>query len=162
MKKIVFATILLSLFCVCLAGCIHWETPVSYKLLHNVSEITSIRIYRTNNTSDVGYDYGDPVDPLGEMLAEIPTEEFASFTKELTDLSFVKNHVIILFPVAIDPNFYYGNHIVKVEYQDGSCELISYIIQRQFIVGEKYPEVTRYTAENESWLAFLRNWADIS
>ena len=158
MKKFVLSAILLSILCLSLSGCIHWETPVSYKLLHDVSVITSIRIYRTDNTS---YDYEDPEDPLGEMLAEIPTEEFASFTKELTDLSFVKNHVIILFPVAIDPNFYYGNHIVKVEYQDGSCELISYIIQRQFIVGEKYPKLTRYTAENESWLAFLRNWADI-
>ena len=161
MKKIAFATILLSLICVCLAGCIHWKTSVSLALLHDVSEITSIRIYRTNHTSDVGYDYGDPVDPLGEMLAEIPTEEFASFTKELTDLSFVENHLIILFPVAIDPNFYYGNHIVKVEYQDGSCELISYNIQRQFIVGEEYPKTTRYSAEHESWLAFLRNWTDI-
>ena len=158
MKKFVLSAILLSILCLSLSGCIHWETPVSYKLLHDVSEITSIRIYRTDNTS---YDYEDPEDPLGEMLAEIPTEEFASFTKELTDLSFVKNHVIILFPVTIDPNFYYGNHIVKVEYQDGSCELISYSIQRQFIVGEKYPNLTRYTAENESWLAFLRNWADI-
>ena len=158
MKKIVFSAILLSLICFCLAGCIHWKTSVSLALLHDVSEITSIQIYRTNNTT---YNYGDPVDPLGEMLAEIPTEEFASFTKELTDLSFVENHLIILFPVAIDPNFYYGNHIVKVEYQDGSCELISYNIQRQFIVGEKYPKLTRYSAEHESWLAFLRNWADI-
>ena len=39
-------------------------------------------------------------------------------------------------------NVYRAAYEGKVEYQDGSCELLSYDIQRQFIVGEKYPKMT--------------------
>ena len=161
MKKIVLTVILLSLICISLVGCIHWEISVSYELMYNLSDIKNIRIYSTDYDSEILYNYSDPDDPCGELLGEIPSEQFAAFAEDLAGLSFVEPHLIILFPVAYDPNFYYGNYIVKVEYHDGSCELISDIIQRQFRVNEKYPDTTQYNTEQESWLTFLHNWVEI-
>ena len=161
MKKTILTVILLSLICTTLVGCIQWETPVSYELIHDPSDIKSIRIFITDDDSEVLYDYSDPDDPCGELLGEIPSEQFSAFTNELSGLSFVESHLIILFPVAYDSNFYYGSYIVKIEYHDGSCELISEYIQRQFRGNEKYPDTTRYNTEYETWLAFLRNWVEI-
>jgi len=161
MKKIVLTLILLSLICISFSGCIHWETSVDYELLHDVSNVQSIRIYSSDD-SEIAYDYSDPVDPCGDLLGEIPSDRFAVFTEELTGLSFTESHLIILFPAAYDPNFYYGNYIVKIEYYDGSCELISDCIQRQFRLNEKYPDTIRYGVEMESWLDFLQNWVNIS
>ena len=160
MKKIVLALIVFSIICMVLTGCIHWETSVDYKLLHDTSQIQSIRIYKTK--SGIGYNYSDPIDPCSALLGEISSDQVADFVEELTALPFTESHLILLFPAAVDPNFYYGNHIVKVEYLDGSCELISYCIQRQFPLNEKYPDTTRYGTENEQWLDFLQNWVDIS
>ena len=67
----------------------------------------------------------------------------------------------MLLPIAVDPNFYYGYYIVKIEYRDGSCELISDSIQRQFRANEKYPDSIDYTIEQDAWLTFLQNWADL-
>ena len=161
MKKIISTIMMLFLACVTLTGCIHWETPVRYELMQDVSNIESIRIYGTDDGSEVLYDYSDPIDPCRVLLVEIPSEQFAAFTEELTSLSFVEPHLIFLFPVTYDPNFYYGNYLVKIEYHDGSCELISDIIQRQFRVNEKYADSSDYNTEYEAWLAFLRNWVDL-
>ena len=159
MKKIILSVLLFSLICTSLVGCIHWETPVRYELMHDHSNIKSIRIYSASESS---YNYSDPNDPCGELLSEVSSEQFAAFAEKLSGLSFAEQHMILLIPVTYDPNFYYGNYIVKVEYHDGSCELISDIMQRQFRVDEKYPDMTRYGIEQEPWLAFLQNWVDFS
>ena len=157
MNKICLTFVMLLLICFFFSGCISWETQASYELLYDPAQIKSIRIYRTNNDL---YDYNDPNGPCGELLGEIAPEQYAYFTAELTGLSFAEHHLIILFPVAVDPNFYYGNYIVKIEYQDGSCELISDWMQRKFRVNEKYPDYTDYDTEDEPWLEFLRKWVD--
>ena len=161
MKKMCLTIIMLSLICTFIAGCLAWDTSVNYELLFSTSEINSIRIYETDYESEVLYNYSDPVDPCGELLCEIPPERYVDFTEELTDLSFVEHHLIMLLPIAVDPNFYYGYYIVKIEYRDGSCELISDSIQRQFRANEKYPDSIDYTIEQDAWLTFLQNWADI-
>ena len=158
MKKIIIVVLLISLVSTLLTGCIQWDTSVQYELLQDISNIKSIRIY---NENEMSYDYSDPVEPCGELLGEIPSEQFDAFTKELTGLPFLEHHIIFLFPVAYDPNFYYLGPIVKIEYNDGSCELISDSIQRQFKVNEEYPDTIQYGVEEECWLAFLRNWVDL-
>ena len=159
MKKIILTMVLLAVVCSILSGCIHWETPAAYELLQDPSNIQSIRIYAEKDTL---YDYSDPNEPCGELLGEIAPEQFTVFTQELTALPFIKQHLIILFPVALDPNFYYFGPIVKIEYGDGSCELISCAIQNQFTVNEKYPDAFRCHLDDEPWLAFLQNWVDLS
>ena len=161
MKKTILTIALVSLICLSLAGCIHWETPVSYDLMQDISNIKSIRVYGTDDGSEVLYDYSDPNDPCRVLLGEIPSEQYAVFTEELRGLSFVEPHLIILFPVTYDPNFYYGNYLVKIEYHDGSCELISDVIQKRFSIDEKYPDSSDYNTEYEAWLAFLRNWVEL-
>ncbi len=158
MKKIISFAVLLAIVSTILTGCIHWETPVAYELLQVPANIKSIRIYNENDSS---YDYSDPNDPCGELLGEIAPEQFTAFTQELTALPFIKQHLIILFPVAFDPNFYYFGPIVKIEYGDGSCELISCAVQNQFTVNEKYPDAFRCHLDDEPWLAFLQNWIDL-
>ena len=157
MKKLVLLLFLILLLSVFVTGCIYWETPVTYNLMYEPSEIVSIRIYEVAKE----YSYSDPIAPCGELLAEIASDDYSVFADELSQISFTNSHLIILFPVTYDPNFYYGRYIAKIEYRDGSCELISYVIQRQFDVNQKYPDTTRYTTEQDIWLAFLRKWATI-
>ena len=160
MKKIVLTVIAVSIVCMFLSGCIHWETEVNYELLHDISQIQSIRVY-DEDYSDGAYDYSDPVDPCGDLLGEISSDQFDNFVKELTELPFTESHLIILFPVTYDPNFYYGEYIVKIEYFDGSCELISDWLSRQFRLNERYPNTIRYGVDNEVWMDFLQKWVDI-
>lgn len=158
MKKTILTVVLLSLICISLTGCIHWETQECYELIDDVSEIKSICIYSAADD----YNYSDPDEPCGELLGEIPSDQFTAFAEELTGLSFVEQHMILLFPVTYDPNFSYGNYIIKIEYHDGRCELISDIIQYQFRANKKYPYHTSYVTEQEQWLAFLQNWVELS
>ena len=160
MKKIAVSLIVLLVICMVLSGCIHWETPVNYKFMQDVSNIQSIRIYKTND-SEILYDYSDPDDPCGLFLAEIPSEQFALFMEKFAGLSFHKSHLIILFPVTYDPNFYYGEYIVKIVYHDGSCELISDCNQRQFRLNEKYPDDIRYGCDRDQWEAFINQWTKL-
>ena len=159
MKKIIMVLLLISLVSTLLTGCIQWETAEKHELLQDTSNIKSIRIYSEN--TDSLYNYSDPNEPCGELLGEIPADQYAVFTKELTELSFTEHHLIFLFPVTYDPNFYYLGPIIKIEYNDGSCELISDSIQRQFRVNEKYPDTIEYGVEEECWLAFLQKWVEI-
>ena len=166
MKKIIIVVLLISLVSTLLTGCIQWETSEKYELLQDITNIKSIRVHQDNyeefeEANGRIYNYSDPDEPCGQLLGEIPSDQFAAFAEELTGLSYVEPHLIILFPVAYDPNFYYGNYIVKIEYHDGSCELISDIIQRKFAVNEKYPSTTDYNANEEAWLAFLEKWVDL-
>ena len=161
MRKKIVSVMLLFFICVSLGGCIRWETPVHYGLMHDLSEIKSIRIYCTDDDSEKLYNYSDPDDPCRVLLGEISSDQFAPFTEELIGLSRTESHLIFLFPVTYDPNFYYGNYLVKIEYHDGSCELISDLMQSQFKVDEKHPDVTRYAPDQEAWLAFLQNWVTL-
>lgn len=166
MRKIIPVVLLVALTCTLLTGCIQWQTKAEYTLLQDVSNIKSIRVYQDSMdtfSEENGrmYNYSDPNEPCGTLLGEIPADQYAVFTAELTGLSFVEHHIIFLVPVAYDPNFYYGDTIIKIEYYDGSCELISCFIQRQFSINEKYPDTTWYDTEDDAWDAFLQNWVDL-
>ena len=161
MRKIISVMLLLSLVCVCFTGCISWETPVKYELMHDVSEILSIRIYCTDDGSDVVYNYSDPDDPCRILIGEIPSEHYSNFVEELVGLSFSESHMILMVPLPIDPNFYYGKYLVKVEYIDGRCELISNPLSYQFEANGDISKLIRYSIDRELWLSFLQNWVDI-
>lgn len=166
MKKIIIFVLLISLVSTLLTGCIQWETSEKYELLQDIINIKSICVYQDNyeefyEANGRSYNYSDPDEPCGALLGEIPTEQYVAFAEELTGLSFTDHHIIFLFPVTYDPNFYYAGPIVKIEYYDGSCELISRIIQRQFSINEKYSDLTRYGAKEEAWYTFLRNWVEL-
>ena len=162
MKKIIIVLLLISLVSTLLTGCIQWETAEKYELLQDTSNIKSIRIYSENTDSEILYNYSDPTEPCGELLGEIPSGQYDAFVEELLGLSYVDHHIIFLVPAAYDPNFYYLSPIVKIEYYDGSCELISSAIQRQFNVNEEYPDVTDYDVDDDAWNTFLGKWAALS
>ena len=157
MKKIVLILIALSLICLTLSGCIHWKTSVNYELMHDISSIKSIGIYSAEL-----FDVTAPGNPCGELLGEIPSDQFAVFTAELTDRSFVDSHLILLFPAAYDPNLFYGDPIVKIEYHNGHFELISNGIQSEFQQSEQCSDWTGYSVDEEQWQAFLRKWVEMS
>ena len=167
MRKIIPVVLLVALTCTLLTGCIQWQTKAEYTLLQDISNIKSIRVYQDNmdafyEANGRLYNYSDPNEPCGDLIGEIPSDQYAAFTKELINLSFVEHHIIFLFPVAYDPNFYYSGPIVKIEYYDGSCELISRIIQNQFPINRKYPTSTDYSVENDDdWYRFLQNWVEL-
>ena len=161
MIKKILAVLLFCSVCLSLSGCIYWETSTSYELMHDVSHISCIRIYDTY-TNDVSYDYRDPNEPCVDLIGEIPSDQISAFVDDLTGLSFVDQHFILLFPVTYDPNFYYGPYIVKVEYEDGSCELISECIQYKFYANEKYPYSYDYSVEWDAWLDFLQKYVDVT
>ena len=167
MRKIIAVILLIALACTLLSGCIQWQTKAEYTLLQDVSNIKSIRVYQDSmdtfyEENGRMYNYSDPNEPCGALLGEIPADQYAVFTAELTGLSFVEPHIIFLVPVTYDPNFYYLSPIVKIEYYDGSCELISSAIQRQFNVNEEYPDVTDYDVDDDAWNTFLGKWAALS
>lgn len=85
----------------------------------DTDEVSSIDIYdlrEASNRESGFYENIDPVHTLDET-------QHGEFLKSLAKIEFTD--VLILFPMAIDPSFYYGDWVVRINYFDGSYKFIS-------------------------------------
>ena len=117
MKRIVLLTVSIILIMCCLSSCI--IIPRYHHFEIDTSTVSSIQIYDLCENEDYSSRFLETETPV----YEIPKEQTASFVAELNSIEFSDYIIIVL--AAIDPSFNYGEWTVRINYSDGTYELIS-------------------------------------
>lgn len=114
------------------------------------STVSSIQIYDLCEYDGLGSDFLD-----SETAAHvIPKDENEAFLKDLARIRFSDALVIVL--AAVDPSFYYDTWTVRINYTDGSYELISCDGYGE-IFDEKGTRTDshHYGCDNDEWRIFM-------
>ena len=115
MKKI-YSTLLTIIMLFLLTSCVV-ERSEYYSPSQSTDQIKSISIHYV--TLDVTSDL-----KLGDTLATIDSNEYESFCKELKTLLY-KSRIMVLPPVAQDPNLYHRGYLINIEYTNGGYDRLT-------------------------------------
>ena len=116
----------------------------------DVDTVASIEIYDLCMVDSLGGAFLETEAPV----YEIPAEEKADFLNDLSKIRF--SDVILIVLAAVDPSFCYGEWTVRINYTDGSYELISPDGYGE--VFDSNGEVTdahHYGCDQEEWTSFI-------
>lgn len=116
MKRIALFILTVIVMCT-LTSCI--IIPVYENFEIDADTVASIAIYDLCQSDSL---YGGFVE-TETPIYEIPTEKNTDFLNDLSKIRFSDHIVIVL--AAIDPSFYYDVWTIRINYTDGSFELIS-------------------------------------
>ena len=117
MKRTVAFALTIVLLCFSLTSCIIIPLKTNFEI--DPSAVAFVEVYYL---AEVDTLYGNFV-KTEETAYKIPTEQTADFLGDLAKIEFSDAIVIVL--AAIDPSFYYDDRTVRINYNDGSFELIS-------------------------------------
>lgn len=117
MKRIVLFLISIILVMSCLSGCIIIPRYRHFEI--DATTVLSIQIYDLCESES----YYDQFIKTETPVYEIPQEQTANFVADLNSITFTDYLIIVL--AAIDPSFNYGKWTVRINYSDGTYELIS-------------------------------------
>ena len=151
MKKILaLLIVILSIFT--FSGCITWNIPFSS--MQDIERVENIYIYHLEEPL-----YYTEID----LLPSTPTHtiEESNFTPFIQDLEQIPFERVVFALGAIDFIKTYESYAVKIEYQDGSYELIGHCLQQTFAKDGTDTSMNHLFCEEEVWLAFLQKYVDI-
>ncbi len=154
MKRIVSLTItaiLLLATMSALTGCI--ITTVHKEFEIDADTVSFIEIY---DLCEIDSLYGDFV-KTATPVYEIPDEKVSDFLSDLAEIRFSDSTVIAL--VAMDPSFYYDGWTVRINYTDGSYELISCDgFGQTYDKNGEETDSHHFGCDNEEWWAFISQY----
>ena len=117
------------------------------------STILSIEIYDLCKNESSGGTFLDNE----TAVYEIPLEKNADFLNDLAKIHFSDS--IIISPAAFDPSFYYDMWTVRINYTDGSYELISCDHYGEtYDQSGKITDVHHYGCDSEEWEALIQKY----
>ena len=116
MKRLVLLTITVLMIST-LASCV--VIPLHKRFEIDTNTVASIEIYDLCESDSL---YGGFL-KTETPVYEIPEEKVANFLNDLSNIRF--SDTIIITIAAVDPSFYYDDWTVRINYTDGSYELIS-------------------------------------
>ena len=150
-KRVLFLILLCFMTLASLTSCIAIPMHKHYDI--DPKEVSSIEIYDLCETDSL---YGK-FHKTETSVYEIPKEKNADFLSELSDIEFSDTLLITIIPS--DPSFYYDEWTVRVNYTDGSYELIScdYYGQTYNPNGEVTDE-HHFGCERDEWRAFVEQY----
>ena len=151
MKRIVLFLISIILVMSCLSGCIIIPRYRHFEIDSNI--ISSIEIYDLFENEDYSSRFLKTETPV----YEIPQEQTANFVADLNSITFTDHLIIVL--AAIDPSFSYGVWTVRINYTDGSYELISSRGYGQtFNSNDESIKIHHWSCDHDEWETFLGNY----
>lgn len=133
-----------------LSGCI--SVPVYKNYDFDPEDVASVEIYDLRKSDE----YRSGFHEKAESVYTIPSEDLADFLSDLADIRFSKSKIIFTI-AAVDPSFYFGEWVVRVNHPDGSFDLIScdyyneHYDQKGKCIGN-----THFGCDNELWVEFLK------
>ena len=148
MKRIGLFILTVILVTCTMTGCIVIPLYKSYRI--DADTVASIEIYDLCDADTFGSNFLETETPA----YEIPAEEKADFLNDLSKIRF--SDVILIVLAAVDPSFYYDEWTVRINYTDGSYELISPDGYGE--VFDSNGEVTdghHYGCDQEEWTSFI-------
>ena len=149
MKKVTALILAVILVMVMLTGCIVIPRYRNFEIDPDV--VASIELY---DLCEVDTMYGDFVKTESPAY-RIPPERTADFLRDLSQIQFSDPLIIVI--AAIDPSFYYDNWTVRVNYTDGSFELISSDgFGQVFDKDEETKDSHHFGCDQEEWSALIR------
>ena len=151
MKRIGFVAIIIALVLTTLTSCV--IIPRYKKFEIDSAKVTSIEIYDLCTVDTL---YGNFV-KTETPVYQIPTEQTNAFLKDLAQIRFSDALVIAL--MAMDPSFYYDDWTIRINYTDGSFELISSDGHGQtFDANGQMTDYHHWGCDNEEWWNFIAKY----
>ena len=151
MKRVTSLILTAIIVTVMLAGCI--VIPRYRNFVIDPDTVASIELY---DLCEVDTLYGDFVKTEAPVY-EIPPERTGDFLHDLSEIRFSDPLIIVL--AAIDPSFYYDNWTVRINYTDGSFELISSDgFGQVYDQNNKDIDSHHYGCDQEEWSALIRKF----
>ncbi len=151
MKRIAFfmVTVISTMFL--LTSCIIIPLHKNFEI--DADTVASVEIYDLRGVDTL---YGDFVE-TEKPVYKIPADKKVDFLSELSKIEFSDSIVIVL--AAIDPSFYYGEWTVRVNYTDGSFELISSDgFGECFDKNGEIADSHHWGCDREEWHEFISNY----
>ena len=117
------------------------------------SKVTSIEIYDLCTVDTLYGDFAKTETPV----YQIPAAQTNAFLKDLAKIRFSDALVIAL--MAMDPSFYYDAWTIRINYTDGSFELISSDGYGQtFDANGQMTNYHHWGCDNEEWWHFIAKY----
>ena len=139
-----FVALLSSLLLV-LSGCI--SVPVYKNHTFSHDDVASVSIYdlRESDTHYSGFHEKQ------EPVYTVPQEQLDDFLTDLSDIRF-SDSIIIFTIAAVDPSFTFDDWVVRVNYKDGSFDLISCdYYNEQYDENGNCTDRDHFGSDNEFW-----------
>lgn len=116
-------------------------------------EVSSIDIYDLRETSGDESGFYEDVVPVYTLEETIHSD----FLDSLAEIEFTDT--LILLPVAVDPSFYYGDWVVRINFSDNSYRLISSQgYGESFDADGKKTDSDHYGCDDEVWEQFISQY----
>ena len=109
-----------------LSGCIVIPLYHLGLRLYGDSPVCAVQLYdlnRDGESSRAVYNYAD-LEEKYVPIAVLSETDWDSICGDLQALWF-SDEVIVFPPVALDPNLSFFGYVIRVEYENGNCELVS-------------------------------------
>ena len=132
-------------------SCIWIPRKTNYDI--NEDALSSVEIYCLDNNSSHYDDFVETEQPIYTLKED----QIDGFIDELENIRFDDSIFIVL--AAMDPSFYYGEWVVRINYDDGSYDLISCDGY-----GATYDEnglivsTNHYSYDDEKWEEFVKSY----
>ena len=137
--------ILLGMFCSCII------IPLNkYYDDFDVVSIASVEFYDLRQAENHYVGFLDTETPNYTL----PEEQKEEFFEDLAKINF-KDYIIIVL-AAIDPSFYFGDWVVRINYTDGSFTLLSnggYNVS--YDPSGEHVDANHWSCDDEEWYAFI-------
>ena len=148
MKRCILSVLMIFTVIFTLSSCI--IIPEYKNFVIDPATIASIEIYDLRESDTRGESFLEDTSPV----YEIPNEEIDDFTSDLAQIEFTRYIIITL--AAIDPSLNYGDFVVRINYTDGSFELLSDgDFGQTFDQDGEVISGHRYGADSEEWEEFI-------
>lgn len=115
-KLFALAAVVLSL-AVCLSGCIIIPLHKYYDI--SPEAVAAVQFYDLRDCESTYMGFHETLDPVYSL----PEEDIPVFLEDFSKLEFRDSIVIVL--AAVDPSFYYGEWVVRVDFTDRSYAFYS-------------------------------------
>ena len=145
MRKCSVFLLILAILWTC-PGCCVITLDEGYELYHSFEEFSSVGLYN-----------GDGEEASNCVLAQLQPSQYAAFQRDLEALPFEDQFLLI--PGAVDPSFDFGEYVVRIDYKDGSYELISDCgFQILYSQEAEYGRSAHYSISDMAWYTFLSSY----
>lgn len=150
MIKRVLVVLLVITLSVNLSGCIPVTLDTDYEISQGIDQIQSIALYERMDDSELLHD---------TPVAIVSTENFGAFVEDLEDIYAWSGFYITI--AAQDPSFAFGKQVIRIDYKDGSQELISNLGYQEIRKNEKAVGGLHYSFDDDAWDALLLKYFSV-
>ena len=137
--------VLICLFCSCVIIPInkHYDG-------FDIESVASVEFYDLRQSQTSSFGFLDTATPAYTL----PEEQKEAFLADLAEIKFTDYIIIVI--AAIDPSFYFGDWVVRVNYTDGSCDLLSNGgYNESYDPSGELSDSNHWSCDDDEWHAFI-------